>query len=788
MIEAIVFSTGLFSLVYQVIWQRYLTSLVGADARSSVITLTVFLSSLSLGYGIAGRVAEKFRGRELRAYGIAEAAIGGWAITFPVLFRLLLAATGRNSLTGVAADLGYAIALTAVPSVLMGLTLPLLTQGLSRSFENASRTHASIYAINTFGACAGALLSGFVLIPLWGLNTTLYLVGAANVLLGLAATRLGDARTSPPADFPLSPPALAVRRPLIFLVVAASGFLLIALESYILRIFGVATDGTVYTYTQVVAVFTGAIGLGAGIASRSIPRVGRLYPWAAAGALAGWAVVAWSFPGWPYADFVLKRECLRFFGSLAPLLGLRLLLLFAVLVIPVGLGSLLLPLSFHLLKNRETSLGRSAGKLYALSTSATVLGGVVGGHLAFAYLGFPDIFRGLLAVLFVAAIAALWAIPVAPETRIRVSIFVSLTAAISLLTGMPNLEENLALTYYFAHPSADRNSGPTSAQKGGPPSGVDPRSWLWNSYGSDRISAQFTSPEGLVSVFERRDDHGRLHRLLAINGQSNSGTDGIDFEGNALLSLLPYLLTEKPRRALVIGIGTGVTIGALAHQESVERVDVCEINQAVINSFEYFDFATFDASRNPKVKIHQVDAQRYLMRTQDKYDLVVSIPSNLWVAGMETLLTPNFYARIRNVIRPGGTFVQWIPNYAFSEAALRMITRSFVAVFEAATLWKLTAEDLLLVYSRDADPKRPWLAERLAERTFRDTMAAVTARAPEDLLKAQLGNPAQVEALARGAPPHELESPRLGAAVLRALYQLEPPFRTESGLLAPSSH
>ena len=84
-----VFATGLFSLVYQIAWQRYLTFLVGADSRSSVLILTVFLTALSVGYWLAGIYSERIKSHEIRFYGWVEILIGLWAVMFPFLFHYL---------------------------------------------------------------------------------------------------------------------------------------------------------------------------------------------------------------------------------------------------------------------------------------------------------------------------------------------------------------------------------------------------------------------------------------------------------------------------------------------------------------------------------------------------------------------------------------------------------------------------------------------------------------------------------------------------------------------------
>ena len=267
-----VFATGLFSLVYQTIWQRYLTFIVGADSLSSTLTLTVFLSALSLGYYLAGRNSEKIKGKELYFYGLVELLIGIWAILFPWLFKGSFTWVESGLLNGMFGDIILTVLLTAIPATLMGITLPYLTQGLSKSFQSSSKTHATIYAVNTIGACIGALLAGFILVKLIGMSKAMVVIGLLNSGFGVLmmmlskrykhdSTRLENVEVKEDATH-------TVNQFPILIVAACSGYLLIAIESYIIRLFSIATDGSIYAYPTVVTAFIAAIGIGAAISAK----------------------------------------------------------------------------------------------------------------------------------------------------------------------------------------------------------------------------------------------------------------------------------------------------------------------------------------------------------------------------------------------------------------------------------------------------------------------------------------------------------------------------------------
>ena len=89
------------------------------------------------------------------------------------------------------------------PTVLMGGTIPLLTQGLARGLDDATRFHSLVYAFNTAGAFAGALSAGFWLIPSLGLAGSLCAVSFLNLGAGGLFLLLGRRAASE------TPPALA---------------------------------------------------------------------------------------------------------------------------------------------------------------------------------------------------------------------------------------------------------------------------------------------------------------------------------------------------------------------------------------------------------------------------------------------------------------------------------------------------------------------------------------------------------------------------------------------------
>ena len=174
--------TGFSGLAYEVTWQKYLATLLGSHSEVTAAVLAIFLGGLSAGYALFGAIAKRHvaraqaRGRGSRLlviYGAVEGASGLYALGFPARFGLVQELSYRvphgSAGGGFAFDVGLCALLVAPPTVLMGATIPLLTQALARGLDDATRFHAWVYAFNTAGAFGGALTAGFVLVPALGL-------------------------------------------------------------------------------------------------------------------------------------------------------------------------------------------------------------------------------------------------------------------------------------------------------------------------------------------------------------------------------------------------------------------------------------------------------------------------------------------------------------------------------------------------------------------------------------------------------------------------------------------
>src|SRR5918993_115509 len=184
--------SGAAALIYEVVWTRLLTLHMGHGLAAASAVLAAFMGGLAAGAGAAGRFAGRLTPRRaLHVYAGLELAVAALALLLPlalVAVRPLLAATyddGNGNALFAFVRLSTSVLLLSVPAACMGATFPIASRWIVRTASTAARDAGGLYAANTLGAAAGAILAGFWLIPLLGLRgTTLAGVGLNVIAAG----------------------------------------------------------------------------------------------------------------------------------------------------------------------------------------------------------------------------------------------------------------------------------------------------------------------------------------------------------------------------------------------------------------------------------------------------------------------------------------------------------------------------------------------------------------------------------------------------------------------------
>ena len=179
---------------------------------------------------------------------------------------------------------------------------------------------------------------------------------------------------------------------------------------------------------------------------------------------------------------------------------------------------------------------------------------------------------------------------------------------------------------------------------------------------------------GTVAVTREGD-----HVFLRVNGKMDAGT-AVDMPTQLMSGHMPMLLHQDPRSVLVIGMGSGITAGAVA-RHPVQRLDIVEIEPAVVEASRFFAHIHGDVLKDPRTRVVFADGRNYLLTTPQRYDVIISEPSNPWIGGLASLFSVEFFTIARQRLRPGGMMLQWIQGYNIVPEDLRMVINTFRSVF-----------------------------------------------------------------------------------------------------------
>jgi spermidine synthase len=774
--------TGFSGLVYEVTWQKYLATLLGSHSEATAAVLGIFLGGLALGYWLFGLVTHRVVARAeaagklprlLLLYGVIEAGIGLYVLAFPWLFRGIQEFSysiphGAGGI-GFAIDVLLAVVLIGPASVLMGGTIPILTQSLARSLADATRFHAFVYAFNTAGAFAGALAAGFYLVPQLGLENVMFAMGMINLFAGSIFMTLGVrgravvslAREAAPTEEGGEERKRAARIEgfgSYVTVALLTGFAMMTIQTTVIRLGGLAFGSSQFTFSMVVAVFVLSIALGSFMVS-SLTRIPKIVV-----VLNQWGIALLflllysSLPKsgyWVYLVRVLFRETNAGFLAYYSVGFLGVLI---VIGLPVMLSGAALPLLFHRMRREVSHLGDLAGTLYSWNTVGSLLGALLGGYALFFWLDLHQVYRLAVATLFVAAVVL--SIRVYSLRRARAA------AMLIIVLGVVALLPAWKPQYLHAGLFRKRPTGPEIYV--GFEKVVNPDMGVFTP------RALFHTDDPIASVLVREQEHPGAVRVRSIitDGKSDGNTVG-DYKTTGLLAVLPAMLAEKAERAFVIGWGTGITAGELASFESMREVDVAEISPGVLEAAPFFDFVNLSASTNHKTRTIASDAYRALMRSEGTYDVIVSEPSHVWAAGVEMLFSREFLEAARSKLSPGGVFCQFIHRYENDDDTVALVLRTFASAYDDVAVWSDVNDSLFLLgfesSGRAADHYR--LAQQAERPDFKATLERTSIMSFPALLAHEVLPVGVVHAADLRGPLHSLYHPRINYLAGRAFFR-----------------
>ena len=701
------FLSGFSGLIYEILWTRMITQIIGSAPFSVSIILTIFMGGLGVGSYLASRVIDRVRAplALVKLYGLLELVIGAYALLIPLLLVVLKPLQTviynwlyhyfiiYNLLTFLICTV-----ILCIPVICMGATLPILCRFYVARLDNLGTHAGRLYGLNTIGAALGSLVCGFWLINLWGVRGSLVFAVSINTVIGLACLAVsyqvkfigtGDAlRESTTKKIAANvkssheSPVLPLERKAALVIFVVSGFCAMACEVIWTRLIGLIVGPTTYSFTIVLVTFITGLGLGSIIfgyvADRAKDCLRLLLFTQAAAALLVLAVS--QLLG--NSQLFFAKLIFTFRDQFGLLNVLKAAFLFLFMILPTLCFGATFPLVGKIYTRSIANVGRSIGVAYMLNTIGALCGPFFAGFLLIPLFGKEPSLK-LVVGLQLAACICIAGVVLGKKRR---SILQFGWLAAPVLTGLilclnypawSHRQLSIGKYHYFEEIRLELTAS----------------GWLESLFQGVEILERIEKGElvyygdgigGFTTVVKFSDAMGNINYAMANSGKADASSRN-DMETQTLLAHFPMQYHKNPKTVMVIGLASGITAGEVLHYP-VEKLDILEINEQVVAASNIFKPWNNGVLSDPRTHLIIQDARAHIQLTGQTYDVIISEPSNPWMAGLAALFTRDFFSLAKERLSAGGIFVQWMHAYQMDWETFALVGRTFAGVFPNSRL------------------------------------------------------------------------------------------------------
>lgn len=628
--------SGCAALAYQVAWQRVMTQIIGSDAISMVLVVTIFMICLGIGSELAKFLVARSQAKALRIYATIEILVAIYGIVSIPLLRSVNASVGAMTGDSLTADFLLNLGLLSIPIIGMGLTTPLIVHVAKESLSNVGRTVGVLYGWNIAGAAAGSLLTGLILIELFGLSGTTFFAAAANVLAAAIAIQgLRLLPTGGSADSVATPSTKPARVPLTAAVAAVLfGFGTLAIQVIFFRVLSNYLTLSTIVFPVLLCAYLCLMSLGQWVGGQLADRYSTRLPLVIAGLFAAGSVLLLAAlrlpPEWAAHIHALRFS--SFNGQLvapefAHLIGdpspITVFLFSAGMMVSVIAWSGLFPVMFRLITQRIEDAGNRFARIYTLYTTGNVIGAFACGIFLL-----PNLGTGLsaLSTVIIVGLGALLVLVGNRASRLGFHAYSLLVIGVIAAALMPR-------DYYSSF-----------------------------KFGNYQVAEVFEGRTGVATVvptsrFYTIVDVNRTASASALNADP-APTDSYEawrWNHTDLMALDPSF---RPKNVLVIGIGHAYLIDAMLDLPFIEKITVVDLSAEVVEAVKkHTKTSSSRIFNDPRVEIVIADGRRFVqsaIKRGEKYDLIQNKINEPWHAGGGNLFTEEFFLEEKKLLAPGG--------------------------------------------------------------------------------------------------------------------------------------
>lgn len=670
LINIIFFTSGFLALAYQVLWSRFIQDFMGVSSYTYAAVLAAFMGGMALGSGLIGRVMDRSP-NAFKVYAYLEIGIGLFAAAAftPVLDGLTIWYGSfyepgwlGNGPQAISLKFILASLLLAFPTMLMGATFPAMVKITSQFKASIGSSTALCYGINAGGAVLGSLAMAFFILPVLGLQASLNLCGFCSGLVGFAVFLLSKDQDMPIVLEELPPENEKIGSKWFLLgLIFFEGVLGFSLEIAWTRYFALVFGSSTYSFATMLSALILGISLGSLALSRldkKLTSALHAFGLSQVGMGVSLLVSLWIYP---YLPPVFK---LLFSTLNSTTLGYQLyesfkfLLAFMLMFVPSFFGGMSLPLIVKAFARSKGDLASQSGLVYTWDTFGNVTGALLGALVIMPWLGLNHMMLLVgLGCLLLGYLSIGYAVR---KERIAWGRTVGLSSICLVLFG-PLWLQPWDLSLFSLMPHRRYHHIPN-----------------WDQVvHQNKQEVLYSKDDPASSVMVIKTEKGKVS--LLNNGKADAST-GRDMITQLLLGHVPLLTQPQAKDVLVVGMGSGVTAGAVL-QHPVKQLKILELVEAVVEAEKFFHQVNFEPIKDTRTTVIMDDARAHLNFDPSTFDLIISEPSNPWQAGVANLFTYEFFELASKRLNANGLFVQWLQLYELSDPVLLSAIRTLRSVF-----------------------------------------------------------------------------------------------------------
>ncbi|MBW1797945.1 MAG: fused MFS/spermidine synthase, partial [Deltaproteobacteria bacterium] len=551
-------------------------------------------------------------------------------------------------------------------------------------------------------------------------------------------------------------------------IFAVSGFCAMAYEVIWARLLGLIIGPTTYSFTLVIATFIIGLALGSLFFGWLGDRVSRVFPLLVLTQIGAALLALFVSQFLGNSQFFFAKLIYTFQDRFNEMILVQSIIVFLVMLAPTLLLGATFPLVAKIYARSLPHVGRSIGTAYALNTIGAISGSFIAGFVLIPFLGKENGLRLIIAFQLSFSLLAWCFVGLRARQNVSkwISFFCMAMVGITLLLNFPSWNRQL-LSFGRYHNFKDmegdilRTSFMDALIAG-------PKILSRHETGRE-IVFYGDGTGGFTTVEKLTDSLGTIKYTLLNSGKPDASSHG-DRSTQTLLAHVPLIFHPDPENVMVLGLASGMTAGEVL-QYPVSRMDALEINRQVVRACEIFTPWNNNCLTDPRSRIIVQDGRNHLALTKETYDVIISEPSNPWMAGLANLYTLEFFQTVRRHLNDNGIFVQWIHSYEMDWYTFSMAGRTFSEVFPNGLLVKtLTGVgDYLLVGfkgSKGFDPD-------VAQKNLRYAQKSSNMSLKDPRLLFQLIISEDLKALFGPGPLHTDNRPLLEFAAPKQLYKID---------------